>query len=220
MRRIGFVAILVLALSTVAKADSACSTATLATYISQGSCTLGPLTFSGFSYVPNASGGATNPGTGGMTIIPTLSGLMFEFAGAWTVNSNQTLDSIITFAVSAGSAIINDLSLTLVSAGCAGTASIGLTENTNPLTSPATNLFADCSNINITQTNTFAPVSWLTLIKDLSISGGTNGNAAVSEFTNAVSVVPEPGSLLLFGSGLVAMGGVVRRRLGRQKDTK
>jgi len=217
MKRTLLLVALGLAMCSVAKADSACTTATLSTYLAAGfSCTLDGLTFSSFSASFNQSGGAANPGAAGITITPTLAGLVFDFTGGWVVSSGQTLDTIVRFTIDSASPIISDLSLTLVAAGCSGPGAVGLTENA---ASVGASLFTSCTNGSVdltTHTATFSPVSSLTVVKDLTLSGGTTGSASVSEFTNAVSDVPEPGTLALFGTGLLGLASLIRRKLRRE----
>jgi hypothetical protein len=58
------------------------------------------------------------------------------------------------------------------------------------------------------------PVSIVDVIKDVTLLGGTNGSAAlVSGVQNQFSEVPEPGSLMLLGSGVVGVAGMLRRRI-------
>ncbi len=185
-----------------------CTTGTLASYIALGAtgCTLDGLTFNNFGYTPTNAPAATS-----ITVTPSLLGLLFQFNSSWFAGSGQVVDSTIVFTISAASAIINDLTLSLDAAACTGTGTVGLTENA----SNGVTLLATCINGTITNPApvTFAPVKSLTVHKDLGLNGNT-GTAAVSQFTNSVStVVPEPGTLALFGSGLLGIAGAIRRRL-------
>jgi len=59
----------------------------------------------------------------------------------------------------------------------------------------------------------FAPVSVVAIEKDIAVNGGADGFADLSLLTQTVSQtgIPEPLSLLLMGSGLLALG-VIRKR--------
>jgi hypothetical protein len=62
----------------------------------------------------------------------------------------------------------------------------------------------------------FAGVTEIDVMKDIELLGGTDGSAALlSGVENQFSetTTPEPGSLVLFGSGIVCLAGVLRRKL-------
>jgi hypothetical protein len=51
-------------------------------------------------------------------------------------------------------------------------------------------------------------------------SGGNYGSPGTWTVSPAPAPVPEPGSIVLFGTGLAALGGLVRRRLDRTAKTR
>ncbi|MGD0468501.1 MAG: PEP-CTERM sorting domain-containing protein [Terriglobales bacterium] len=79
--------------------------------------------------------------------------------------------------------------------------------------------FADCMKFDYTKD--FKPVSIMKLYSDMIAHGAVNGQLTVTackgdvliDQLQATATVPEPSSLLLMGSGVLAMAGVVRRKL-------
>ncbi len=208
MKRALGLLVLVLAVSGVAQATTCTPMGTLDTYIALGAtgCTVDGLTFNNFSYAPIGN----PPAATSITVRPSLLGLSFQFNSSWGVISAQGMESTIGFTVSAASAIINDLTLSLDTASCPGTGTVVLSESA----SNGVGLLATCMNGTITNPApvNFAPVSSLTIRKDLSLIGNSD-SASVNQFTNSVSTVPEPGTMALFGSGLLGIAGAIRRRL-------
>lgn len=47
--------------------------------------------------------------------------------------------------------------------------------------------------------------------------GATGNTAVTADFHDAVVLTPEPGSYLLFGSGLLGLGAIFRKKLGRAR---
>jgi len=78
--------------------------------------------------------------------------------------------------------------------------------------------FAACLTFN--SSKDFTPVSILSLYSDmkahhsglLTVTAGS-GDVLINQLQATTSPVPEPGSMVLMGSGLLAMAGVVRRKL-------
>jgi hypothetical protein len=196
-----------------------CVGGTLADYTAAGfSCTFDGLTFSGFSYHPTASGGATAPDAGGVGVNPEIQGSEggFLFTAGWLVGQNQVEDSTITYTATCNGCLIDDLVLIMGGgARSSGTASVSETSVT-PFVSLLT------GGTFLSDMTTFNPgISTITLTKDIGVSGGSSsdGLAHISAVTNLFStnmttMTPEP-ALGLLCLGLLGLIPVARRKLRR-----
>jgi len=204
---------------------SDCIVTTYDQYLGPGfACGIDDKTFNNFSY---STSGTNQLPASSITVNPinTPFNPGFLFNAPWGVQAGQTQDSLIGFTVTVnpGGNLINDLSLYMFGAGVLGTGQVSVAE-----TYCAGDTFADlCAKgtegtlLTILNSGTSLlhasvtfnnPVSIVDVRKDIELLGGTNGSAAlVSGVENQFSEVPEPGSLVLFGSGIVGLAGVVRR---------
>jgi len=204
----------------------ACSQSTLATYDASGfSCTIDDKTFSNFGYSGAASGGATAIPDSGVNVIPCPGSSPFcsdiptgeegfVFTAGWSVISNQTQDSAITYTVTSSAAIIDAL-LLYAGFGVTGTGIVSVAETLSP--NVGSLFLSDPPGTPSSTIITFPKVTSLTVTKDVALAGHTGGTAAVSVVANGWSQttapkVPEPASISLFGSGLLALVGYLRRR--------
>ncbi len=190
-----------------------------------GSCGIDDKTFSDFSY---STAGTNLMPASSITVNPitTFHNPGFLFNAPWGVQAGQTQDSLIGFTatVNPGGALINDLSLAMFGAGILGTGQVSVVE-TYCLGDTFANLCANgiegtllnilnSNNSILTASVSFSPVSVVDVVKDVTLLGGPDGSAAlVSGVQNQFSEVPEPGSLILLGSGIVGLAGVLRRRV-------
>jgi hypothetical protein len=202
-------------------APTACPTESLSAYLTSfgvgdSSCIAGGITYSDFAYTP--SGGA--PVAADITVTPNGALLAFVFNGSWTAAGTGSSDSTLQF--SAQGSEIDDISAQVVAGSCTAPGSYSLSENVyaglDSVTGsvlPGTGIGIVCTNSVVSATFT-SPQSAVTVVKDLGVNGGggnDQGSAIVSEFTDQLSTVPEPGSLLLFGTGILGVAGILRRKI-------
>jgi hypothetical protein len=205
-----------------------CPATTYDNYLASGySCTIDDKTFSDFTYLGTGSGGAIPVPASSIEVSPlnTPGNPGFLFGSGWAATSNQTQDSSIDFTVTVnpGGGAISDLTLLMLGSGFTGTGSASISE-----TVCLGDTFADgCqhgvvenletfNNSNLVKLSdhiTFSPVDEVDVFKNIDVFGGPDGNATISGAENQFSEVPESSSLMLLGSGILGLAGVLRRKL-------
>jgi len=200
-----------------------CIVASYDTYIGT-SCGIDDKTLSEFSY---STSGTTQLPASSITVNPINTpfnpGLLFN--APWGAQAGETQGSMIGFTVTVnpGGNLIDDLSLYMFGAGVLGTGQVSVAETycagdtfangcANGITGSLLTILNSGTSILTAHATFDDPVSILDVRKDIELLGGSDGSAAlVSGVQNQFSEVPEPGSLVLFGSGIVGLAGVLRR---------
>jgi hypothetical protein len=210
-----------LAMSAVAHAGP-CVNGALNTYDAPGfSCNIDALTFTSFSYSAVGTGGALLVLPSGVSVTPcsgctTPAEFGFQFSAPWFVSSGQTQDSLISFAVSCACALV-DAESSINGFAFSGPGSVLLTETLSNGT--VFSLMASSGGVKPFDSATFAGVTTINVVEDIKLNGGAVGGIGGADIsglssTFSTGATPEPSSLLLLGSGIIALGGYLRRRRG------
>jgi hypothetical protein len=222
----GFLALFLVLAGTGTAFAGTCVVNTYDNYVGPPSisCTITDKTFSNFFY---STSGSVHLPPNDITVNPIATpydpGLLGN--APWGVTALQTQDSLLGFTVrvTSGSALITDLSLLMLGAGITGTGMATVVE-----TYCLGDTFSDMcahgttgtlmtyltgSSSKLSDQVYFKGVSEVDVMKDIMLKGGDNGSAVISGVENQFSEIPEPASLAVLGSGLIGMGGLLRKRL-------
>jgi hypothetical protein len=209
---------------------SVCPATTYDQVIAGGDCSIADKTFGSWSFSSSSSGGATlvQASTVAYKPLPTPNnpGVLFSFGFGAGIGQVQDETFGFTVTVPPGAAPITDIHLLMLGAAFTGTGSASIAESVclgdlfvngcaaGKVVSLST--FDNSTLVTLSDSITFAPVTVVDVIKDLELTGGTDGTAVVSVMENQFSedTTPESGTLALVGIGVICLGGFLRRRFG------
>ena len=188
--------------------------------LEDGSLIFGDKELSEINLFGFATGGAIGPDAdsvfvqGGLNSVTGDYGLRFNFS--WSAISNQIVNTTLSFKVSIRPGfddyLIKDVWLDITGASANGTGGVHVGETVwdSPFFDPEGNIIAslscskqddDSGDYLVDYYDDFTPLKEIWIYsKDISVTGGTDGAAHISEFYQFYSQVPEPATLLLFGT--------------------
>lgn len=232
MKRVLLLIGMLLASALTASADplSPCTSGTLSSFIALGStgCTIGGNQFANFTTL-DVSTGATAISPDDITVNflngPSGPGLVFQLN--LNAGPGDVLEVLISYQVTgiplignslsiAGAAATGDGAVTAVEDKCLdgtfGNGVLGCTGTPDTLI-----VFSIEFDSLLSDQLTFQAVPTIGIVTDIVIDGGPSGTASLGSVTNQFSTaptqaVPEPASLLLFGSGVCALNLLRRSR--------
>lgn len=241
MKKLLAVLALAIAMPLAAWADHAapppCVQGTLADYLAlESGCTIEDKVFSDFTYnniVQPAEDGLNVVAATSITVIPDATALNpgLTIQGGWTSFGGTTSDILIGFTVTVlpGGNAIKDATLSIAGSATVGNAAVIAGETlwlgcTGPCEDSASLLALDLAgtaNDQLFDSTTFDPVWVVTIQKDILLVGNCGDQpdgcflnfATLSIINQNFSEVPEPATLTLLGTGLLAIGGKLRRRM-------
>jgi hypothetical protein len=229
MKKVALLLAVVLASAALAFAGN-CPTTTYDQYLTSGfSCEINDQTYQDFAYTgtSNPPGFQIQAAGIGVTPITTPGDPGLQWSAGWGVGTGLGVlsqDSLFQFAVTSSNPM-TDMSLSIAGVGFQGTGSVNVDETAClgamlPSCTGGTivnlSVFANGQGQQLFDQVNFAGVNLISVSKDLLVQAGTNGSAEVSvvtdQFSEGSGTVPEPGTLSMFGAGILAIAGIARRK--------
>jgi hypothetical protein len=145
-----------------------------------------------------------------VSVVPVSTGSEqgFTFWSDWQVSGAHTTTADFGYTITDLGKLMDDAVLTITVLGHRDPATVAGSAGSASLY-----VFSDISSSKLTDFATFAGTHSLSVHDALSVGGSGVGSQKIASMFNGFSeTTPEPAALTLFGTGLVALAGMVRRK--------